>query len=184
MNNTEAVVDMDQILQVLRFHSSWNTFFQMNLCHNGSSRPGNMKHGTTAKNCTGSHNIRKKRKMRGMIKMRGGLCSTTHCGPKPWGMTVFLILLFLSCRPTLSYGGKNWRDYKEVTVDKRFRERVGLRSLRRTNLIVQITPRQKQRRTKRQYMGASTTSTILSLSHRPLHCNDAASKMIYLHLIQ
>ena len=62
-------------------------------------------------------------------------------------------------------------------MDKRFRERVGLRSLRRTNLIVQITPRQKQGRTKRQYMGASTTSTIF---HFPTaHCNDAASKMIF-----
>ena len=101
--------------------------------------------------------------------MRDRVSSPTHRGPRPWGMTVFFPSLFeLQTIPTLSCGGKDWRDWKEVTVDKRFRERVGLRSLRRTNLIVQITPRQKQGRTKRQHMGASTTSTILSLSHHPL----------------
>ena len=66
-------------------------------------------------------------------------------------------------------------------MDKRFRERVGLRSLRRTNLIVQITPRQKQGRTKRQYMGASTIYINLhqqSFHFLTAHCNDAASKMI------
>ena len=143
----------------------------MNSYHNAFSRPKNMKHGTSAKICADSHNIQKKRKRRGMIKMRDRVSSPTHRGPRPWGMTVFFPSLFeLQTIPTLSCGGKDWRDWKEVTVDKRFRERVGLRSLRRTNLIVQITPRQKQGRTKRQYMGASTTSTILSLSHHPLQC--------------
>ena len=37
-----------------------------------------------------------------MIKKRDEVSSPTHCGPMPWGMAVFLVLLFLSCRPTLS----------------------------------------------------------------------------------
>ena len=155
----------------------------MNSYHNGFSRPENMKHGTSAKICADSHKIRKKRKRRGMIKMRDRVSSPTHRGPRPWGMTVFF-LLFLSCRPyQLSHVVARIEE-----IEKKSQWIKGSGKELDLDLYGELTwlYRLLQDKNRDGQKGNIWEHLQHQQSfHFPTsHCNDAASKMIYLHLIQ
>ena len=148
----------------------------MNSYHNGSSRPGSMKHGITAKNCTGSHKIWKKRKRREMIKMRDGVSSPTQCGQMPWGMTVFFQSFSFRAADQLSHVVARIEEIEKSQWIKDSGKELDLDLYRELTWLYRLL--QGKNRDGQKGNIWEHLQHQQSFHFPTAHCNDAASKII------